>query len=378
MKKIYTFQFVLTLSLLCLGSSGVYAQGGVYFREGFEPETGWPISAAEAVNVTPFKAVTAPSGTWYTFGAFQSNGPTGSCLTQTGGLSHIRFGNLTNAGLTANDSAFVLTPLANAGIFDLTYLNGRTGRRITIYKTADEDANTANWELVAHFPTTGYGACDLFTVPVNDANAKRLKIIARGGTDSDLDSMVMRSVGSLPTKFGTMALQQKNDDVVANWNTYNESNVKGYFLQRSANGSSFEDVSFVSAHNAIEADYSLTDKIKGGGILYYRVKSVDLDGKEGFSPVAKINIDNGLANGVTVVNPVRGNRVEVQLNGLEPGVFQVSLNTISGGRLNTKAVNVQSSRTTVSMDIPGTASRGIQVLTVTGNRFRYAAKIVVE
>lgn len=378
MKKIYTIQFVLSLMLVSLGSSGVFAQGGVYFREGFEPETGWPNSAATAVDVTPFKAVNAPSGTWYTFGSYQSNGPTGSCQTQTGGLSHIRFGNLNNVSLGPGDSSFLITPLATAGIFDLTYYNGRTGRRFTIYKTSDADQNTSNWEMVIHYPTTGYAACDMFTVMVNDANAKRLKIIARSTTDSDLDSFVMRSVGALPTKFGTMALQQKNDDVVANWNTYNESNVNGYYLQRSTNGSSFVDVSFVVAKNAMEADYSTSDKIKGGGVLYYRIKSVDLDGKEGFSPVAKINIDKGIANGVTVVNPVRGNRVEVQLNGLEPGVYQVSLNSISGGRLNTRSVNVQSSRTTVSMDIPGTAGKGIQVLSVTGNKFRYAGKIVVE
>lgn len=377
MKKIYAIQFAFSLLLIILEGAGASAQGGVYFREGFEEGTGWPSAAADAI---PFKeVVTTTSGSWYTFGGYRSNGPTGSCLTQTGSLSHVRFANLTSVqpGYTAADSSYLVTPLALAGIFDLTFINGRAGRRVTIYKTSETDPTTTNWEQVIHYPTTNL-ACDAFTVAINDANARRLKIITRSGTDSDLDTMVMRSVGSLPTKFGTITLHQKNDDVVANWNTFNESNVNGYFLQRSKDGNSFEDVSFVGAKNALEANYSTSDKVKGGGVMFYRVKSVDLDGKQGFSAVAKISIDNGMANGVTVINPVRGNRVEVQLNGLEPGVYQVSLNSISGSRLNTKSVNVQNERVTVSMDIPATAGKGIQVLTVGGNKFRYAGKIVVE
>ncbi len=376
-KNLYSKIFALLIGASLLQGVDTNAQGGVYFREGFEEGTGWMSSAAEAI---PFKEViTTTSGSWYTFGAYRSNGPTGSCPTQTGGVSHVRFANLTSVqpGYTAADSSYLITPLANAGIFDLTFINGRASRRVTVYKTSDSDPNTTNWTLVSYFPATN-AACDAFTVDVNDASAKRLKIITRSGTDSDLDTLVMRSVGSLPAKFGSMSLHQENDDVVANWNAFNESNVRGYYLQRSKDGNAFEDVSFVEAKNALEAEYRTTDKIKGGGVVFYRVKSVDFDGKLGFSPVSKISLDRGLANGITVVNPVRGNRVEVQLNGLVPGVYQVTLNSVSGSRLSSKTVNVQNERVTVSLDIPATAGKGLQVLTVGGNSFRYAGKIVVE
>jgi hypothetical protein len=376
-KNLYSTIAVLMIASLFMPGINANAQGGVYFREGFEEGTGWPSASGDAI---PFKeVVTTTSGSWYTYGGYRSNGPTGSCPTQTGGMSHLRFANLTavQPGYTPADSSYLITPLANAGIFNISFINGRATRRFTVYKTTDSDPNTSNWEQVAHFTNTNI-ACEAFTVNVNDAAAKRLKIVARSGTDSDLDTLVMTSVGTLPTKFGTINVLQKNDEVIASWNAFNESNVKGYYLQRSRNGSTFEDVSFVQAKNALSADYSAGDKIKAGGLLYYRVKSIDFDGKEGFSPVAKINIDNGLANGVTIVNPVRGNRLEVQLNGLEPGVYQVSLNSLSGSRLNTRSVNVQGSRTSVSLDIPVTAGKGIQVLTISGNRYRFSGKIIVE
>jgi len=352
------------------------AQGGVYFSEGFQDVAAWPTTSA---NALPFQEVAAPSGKWWTSGAYITNGGAANqCPNANGGVSHIRFANQNSLGGTTADSSYLVTPLATAGIFDLTYYNGRTGRPVSIYKTSDSDPSTTNWVLVSYFPGTGYVQCDKFTVPVNDVNAKRLKIITKSAGDSDLDSIIMQSVGVLPTRFGGLTVQQRMDEVVANWDTYNESHVRGYYLQKSTDGSSFADVNFVTAKNSLAADYSSTDKIKGAGTLYYRVKSVDLDGKTGYGPVARISVNNQGFDGVVVKNPVRGNRVEIQLNGLEPGVYQLSLNSVSGSRLTTKSVNVQNARVTVSMDIPATAGKGIQVLTVGGNKFRYAGKIVVE
>ena len=113
----------------------------------------------------------------------------------------MRFANLTSVvvGYTTADSAFLLTPLVEAGIYDLSYYNGRASRRLTIYKTTDTDPATTNWVEVQHLTATNT-ACQSFTVSVNDAAARRLKIVARSGTDSDIDSLVMRSIGVLPMR----------------------------------------------------------------------------------------------------------------------------------------------------------------------------------
>ncbi len=372
---LFSFLFILNGFF---STPAVHAQGGVYFREGFAEGTGWPSSALSSV---PFQeVVTTTSGSWYTFGGYRSNGPTGSCIPQTGDPSHIRFANLPAASstYTLDDSAFIITPLASAGIFDLTYLNGRSGRRITIYKTPDSDPNTSNWVQVVHFPTSGYVNCDLFTVMVNDVNAKRLKIVARSGTDSDLDTMVMRSIGVLPARFGGLTVQQRNDEVVATWDTYNEASLRGYYLQKSTDGNSFTDVTFIPAKNIQVADYTATDKVKGASNIFYRVKSVDLDGKTGFSPVARISVNRQGFDGVIIKNPARGNTVEVQLNGLQPGTYQVSLNGVSGNRLATQSVRVQGASTTVSMQLPATTGKGLQIITISGNNFRHTGKVMVE
>ena len=149
-------------------------------------------------------------------------------------------------------------------------------------------------------------------------------------------------------------------------------------MQRSTDGNSFADVSFVAPKNSLMADYTAVDKIKGSTSPYYRVKSIDLDGKTGYSPVARISVNRQGFDGIVVKNPVRGNSLEIQLNGLKPGTYQVSLNGISGNKIANKSVQVQSESVTVSLQLPSSVGKGVQVLSVMGSNFRQTGKVMVE
>jgi hypothetical protein len=379
MKKIYAVQFACSLLIILLGNTVAPAQGGVYFRENFANGTG-PTSDPGASS-TPTDYTGENGLVWKFYGVYLTSGTSCTDVPGTTGGSNRHIRSTNNSGIT--DTAYTILPDVTAGIYSVSIQRSRANRRFTFWINNNNTTDPADggWVLAnVTVKSTSSPAvlCQDTTIMINSATARRLMIKFERNGNSDIDSIELTSVGSLPAKFGSITLQQKNDVVIANWNTYNESNVNGYYLQRSKDGFSFEDLSFVGAKNALEADYSASDRIKGGGVLFYRVKSVDLDGKQGFSPVAKINIDKGVANGVTVVNPVRGNRIEVQLNGLVPGVYQVSLNSISGTRLNTRSVNVQNDRVIVSMDVPATAGKGMQVLTVGGSNFRYTGKVMVE
>ncbi len=380
-KKIYSFASLLLLAAFSFASFNSNAQGGVYFREGFESGTGWPTSSANAVTIgspnTYVTVTTANSGTWYSFGGYSTSGGTGSCPTQTGGAYHVRLANQSNfTGYTSADSSYLITPYAVTGIYDLKYYNGRAAKTITVYKTADNNPATTNWVLVTQF--IGNAACDLQTVSVNDAAARRLKVVAHSAADSDLDSLVMTSVGVLPSKLGGISLQSTNDNVRVEWSAYNESNVKGYFVQRSIDGVNFTDIGFVNARNASSTTYNFADVSATSGILFYRIRSVDYDGKAMLGNIAKINMAKSKLAGITVINPVKSGRVEMQLNGLNPGTYRVAFNTTGGGVVASKMVNVQGSSVSVTLDLPASVGKGLYMLTVTGTNLQQAKKVMVE
>ncbi|HSC53334.1 MAG TPA: T9SS type A sorting domain-containing protein [Phnomibacter sp.] len=387
MKKIYTIRLVAAIAVSGLLSFNASAQSGVYFREGFAPGSAWPSSAAAAMVPDPKAAiqVTLPSGVWTTFGAYRTNGGTGACtvLNPTADPNHLRMGNLNaitmNPAYNINvDSATLITPEVTAGIYNMTYYNGRTGRILLIYKTYDVGANPTNWTLVQTTSNT-YTACDLFTIAVNDANARRLKIVARAGTDSDIDSIVLTSVDVLPSKLGSIDAQWKKDGVQVTWEASNELNVKGYYVQRSDDGgNTFKDVAFVPSLNRLYGTYTYSDKTTGTGLAFYRIKGQDLDGRTTYGKIVKLQLSKALADGVWIVNPVVGRTFEMQLNNLPKGIYNIQVLDASGKSVGVKSVNVQGEKMSTSMTISNSAARGVYTVSVRGAGLSTNKRVVLE
>lgn len=89
----------------------------------------------------------------------------------------------------------------------------------------------------------------------------------------------------LPVTFAGFYAKNSNGSTSLTWKVATESNVSGYEVQRSIDGSNFSKIGFVAATNS--SSYSFVDS-KGGSVVYYRIKSIDVDGKYSYSIVANI------------------------------------------------------------------------------------------
>ena len=104
------------------------------------------------------------------------------------------------------------------------------------------------------------------------------------------------------------------DEVQVKWSTATEINVDYIVVQRSVDGHTFADIGRVKAFgnsNTIR-HYSLTDSEPVIGNLYYRLHSVDFDGKEEFSRVIAVRYLS--SNAVQVFPNPAGKQVDIQLN----------------------------------------------------------------
>ncbi len=194
-----------------------------------------------------------------------------------------------------------------------------------------------------------------------------------------IDNIVFDNVAVVPTKFGTVYAAAKNKVVEVMWSTYNESNVKGYYVQRSNDGVRFNDLFFVTANNLQESKYDFKDRtISTDAIVYYRIKALDNDGTISFSSVVKINLQNTNSSAISLVNPIKSKTLQMQLNGLQNGNYQVKVQSLEGSLVLYKNLPIQNTSSSVSLSLPSTISKGFYILTVTGNEFRYASKIIIE
>ncbi len=366
---------IFTAFLFVAISAATASAQNVYFREGFnEGEGELPSSAGAAVPGQYFYQNN--SGTWYSFGGYRSNGPTGSCTTQTGGFSHLRFANLANAGLTSADSAFVVTPVGNHGINTVSWYNGRSSRRINVYKTTDTLATTTNWVFVETFNNTNT-ACEFQTVVVNDPNAKRIKLLARGGTDTDIDSVTMTSTSVItPVQFTSVNAAYTNNMVKLTWNIASEVNTAAYAIERSADGKEFKAVGTVEANNA--GAYNWIDNTPVKQVVYYRIKAIDNDGKFMYSAVVMVNAITRNADVTVTPNPVRDGLVRLQLSNLEKGVYSVAVYNNNGQVIYTGSIVNDGGFSSRSIQLPAGIAKGIYRLQVKGGATGIVKNIVVE
>jgi Secretion system C-terminal sorting domain len=86
----------------------------------------------------------------------------------------------------------------------------------------------------------------------------------------------------LPVKFSSLDARTTNNSVSLKWTVGSEINVTGYEIEKSSDGRNFSKIGFVSA--AAQTSYSFVDT-KPSPVSYYRIKSVDGDGKYAYSTV---------------------------------------------------------------------------------------------
>ncbi|HWI91941.1 MAG TPA: T9SS type A sorting domain-containing protein [Flavisolibacter sp.] len=94
-----------------------------------------------------------------------------------------------------------------------------------------------------------------------------------------------QSAIALPVKFQSLDARPVNSTVSLKWNVATEENLSGYSIERSTDGRSFSQIAFVGASG--QSDYSFVDG-KPTATAYYRIKSVDLNGRIGYSTVALV------------------------------------------------------------------------------------------
>jgi hypothetical protein len=98
------------------------------------------------------------------------------------------------------------------------------------------------------------------------------------------------NLGVLPLEL-TLTATTSGKDILLNWKTSNENNMKAYVVEHSLNAVTFDSLGQVAATNA--GDYDFTHSHPSVGVHYYRLREVTLDGHFTYSSIvsAKINGD---------------------------------------------------------------------------------------
>jgi hypothetical protein len=141
------------------------------------------------------------------------------------------------------------------------------------------------------------------------------------------------SNSTLPSLLEDISAIQKNKDVVVNWITSNEINVERYIIERSFNGTEFSFAGTLNANNQSTATYTFTDHSiisSNTNILYYRIKTVDKDGKFAYSRVVAVKVSSKNEFAISAIpNPFK-DELQIKVESNTIGTIYFSIQDISG------------------------------------------------
>jgi hypothetical protein len=122
---------------------------------------------------------------------------------------------------------------------------------------------------------------------------------------------------------------------VLSWTSSSESNNKGFYLERSADGTSFSSIAFVATkaengNSTSSLNYSFVDGKPFSGTNYYRLMQIDRDGKTSYSTIVILKGEKtGLAIAALYPNPAR-NEMKLSVVTLINRNVTISITDVSG------------------------------------------------
>ncbi|HYC28289.1 MAG TPA: T9SS type A sorting domain-containing protein, partial [Chitinophagaceae bacterium] len=107
-------------------------------------------------------------------------------------------------------------------------------------------------------------------------------------------SFSFQSARSLPVNLTAFDVSLINKKIAVSWSTSVEKNASHFVVQRSTDGVDFTDagIIFTEGNYTNSRSYSFKDPIStnGKGVLYYRLKTVDMDGQYELSPIRLVKL----------------------------------------------------------------------------------------
>jgi hypothetical protein len=168
-----------------------------------------------------------------------------------------------------------------------------------------------------------------------------------------------------PVTFDVFNLSKSNEGVVLNWETISEQNVSHFNIEKSADGLSFKNTgSVVALLGSGTNKYEYLDKNPFVGLNYYRIQSVDFDGKTSYTQLRNILIGE---NADTRIYPNPANDILTIVSGsMKKGVDVVISNQIGQVVLSTK---VNSSNATINVSH---LAKGLYYIAINGKTQKFS------
>jgi len=181
----------------------------------------------------------------------------------------------------------------------------------------------------------------------------------------------------LPLKLISFTAQRKPGTTFTHWITEDEENVNHFEVQRSYNAVNYSSIGTVAARNIIsQQQYDFEDHSALQGIAYYRLKSVDDDGKFSYSRVVAVTEKDFQSSSFLVLNPVHSAITVFNKTGHD-GSFEYKLFNASGQLVLNGNVDMMANGG-AALPLTAATSNGVYLFELKDKQVFFRQKLLIE
>lgn len=180
----------------------------------------------------------------------------------------------------------------------------------------------------------------------------------------------------LPVTLTSFTANKKDNNVLVEWTTEKEVNLSHFIVERSDDGTSFYAIARVNGRNSgVTESYQLVDSKPVQSIAYYRLRSIDLDGKESLSRIVTVMSTQSNDKLILVNNPAH-NKITLLASGALSGEFNYQLVLINGQVIKSGNLPIKNGGY-YDISLDGNVKPGTYSLKVVDNRQSFYFKVLV-
>ncbi|MEO5889466.1 MAG: T9SS type A sorting domain-containing protein [Ferruginibacter sp.] len=288
-------------------------------------------------------------------------------------------GSATMAYTADNNNYFINSA---TGVNNTGYFGGTGYVTLAEWKTAS-GKDAASLAINPLYADAGNG--DLkFTASVLDNKGVFVNIttdisgLARSNITPDPGAYEVNTV--LPVKVIYISASKIGNDILINWSTATEINTKSFVIERSTDGTVFSVAGTISAsgNSNTVLRYSFTDKGAAGlpsPILYYRIRTADLDGKADYTKTVAVSlINNRIVSAAIFPNPMVS-VLYAKVIAPVAGKATIQVKDATGRLMSSQSQQVVAGTNLVSVDNVNRLSKGIYFVSIAVNDKRFIIKV---
>lgn len=193
-----------------------------------------------------------------------------------------------------------------------------------------------------------------------------------------LFSLPAPSFRVLPITFTGIKAFKENDNIKLEWTVENEKDISEYQIHKSVNGQQFLTIAKIVSKGKSTSSYSWTDFSAMSENNFYRICSIDRNGKIQFSNVAKVSSDINILYSL-YPNPVTDGSISIQIYNSVKGIYTLRLINNYGQLVYLKQLMHSATTSTQSLQFTKNISEGNYILEIiTPDNSKITRKILVQ